>query len=175
MRRVRRIRRNLESLTPNREGRQRRSVLENELAAERESEWIDESEAQECPSCHGSRLNEVARHVRLQGHTIDNFTALSAEEAAGLLAKLRFRGTQKTIAAELCRRWSSGLHFMSNVGLGYLALGRSAKTLSGGEAQRIRLAAQLARICAVFFTCSMSRPSAFIRGTIFDFSRRSRP
>jgi excinuclease ABC subunit A len=119
------------------------SVLENELAAERESEWIDESEAQECPSCHGSRLNEVARHVRLQGHTIDNFTALSAEEAADLLSKLRFRGTQKTIAAELLPEMEQRLRFMSNVGLGYLALGRSAKTLSGGEAQRIRLAAQL--------------------------------
>ena len=45
------------------------SVLENELAAERESEWIDESEARECPSCHGSRLNAVARHVRVQGYT----------------------------------------------------------------------------------------------------------
>ncbi len=119
------------------------SVLENELAAERESEWIDESEAQECPSCHGSRLNEVARHVRLQGHTIDNFTALSAEEAGRLLARLRFRGTHKTIASELLPEMEQRLRFMSNVGLGYLALGRSAKTLSGGEAQRIRLAAQL--------------------------------
>jgi excinuclease ABC subunit A len=47
------------------------SVLETELAAERESEWIEEGEARECPSCHGSRLNGVARHVRVQGYTID--------------------------------------------------------------------------------------------------------
>ena len=59
------------------------------------------------------------------------------------LAKLRFRGTQKTIAAELLPEIEQRLHFMENVGLGYLALGRSAKTLSGGESQRIRLAAQL--------------------------------
>jgi excinuclease ABC subunit A len=119
------------------------SVLENELAAERESEWIDETEAKECPSCHGSRLNAVARHVRLQGFTIDHFTALAASEAREAISKLRFRGTQKTIAAELLPEIDQRLHFMDNVGLGYLALGRSAKTLSGGESQRIRLAAQL--------------------------------
>src|SRR4029077_3110193 len=50
------------------------SALETELAAERESEWIDESEAHECPSCHGSRLNAVARHVRVQDYTIDQVT-----------------------------------------------------------------------------------------------------
>ncbi len=119
------------------------SVLENELAAERESEWIDEVEAQVCPACHGSRLNPVARHVRLQGHTIDDFTALSAGEALKLLGKLRFTGTQKTISADLVPEIQQRLHFMEKVGLGYLALGRSAKTLSGGESQRIRLAAQL--------------------------------
>ena len=119
------------------------SVLENELAAERESEWTDESEAHECPSCHGSRLNPIARHVRVQGQTIDRFTALSAAEAARKIDKLRFRGTQQTIAADLIPEIRQRLHFMENVGLGYLALGRSAKTLSGGESQRIRLAAQL--------------------------------
>jgi excinuclease ABC subunit A len=119
------------------------SVLENELAAERESEWIDEEEAVPCPACLGSRLNAIARHVRLQGHTIDNFTALSAGEASQLISKLKFRGNQKTVADDLVPEISQRLRFMQNVGLGYLALGRSAKTLSGGESQRIRLAAQL--------------------------------
>ena len=119
------------------------SVLENELAAERESEWIDEEEAAPCPECRGSRLNPIARHVRLQNQTIDNFTALSAGEALQLLGKLRFRGNQKTVADDLVPEISQRLRFMENVGLGYLALGRSAKTLSGGESQRIRLAAQL--------------------------------
>jgi excinuclease ABC subunit A len=119
------------------------SVLENELAAERESEWIDEDEAVPCPACHGSRLNPIARHVRLQNQTIDNFTALSAGEALQLIGKLRFRGNQKTVADDLVPEISQRLRFMENVGLGYLALGRSAKTLSGGESQRIRLAAQL--------------------------------
>jgi excinuclease ABC subunit A len=119
------------------------SVLENELAAERESEWIDEDEAVPCPACHGSRLNPIARHVRLQNKTIDSFTALSAGEAVQLIGKLRFRGNQKTVADDLVPEISQRLQFMENVGLGYLALGRSAKTLSGGESQRIRLAAQL--------------------------------
>jgi excinuclease ABC subunit A len=119
------------------------SALENELAAERESEWIGEEEAVPCPACHGSRLNPVARHVRMQDHTIDSFSALSAGEALQLIGKLRFRGNQKTVADDLVPEISQRLRFMENVGLGYLALGRSAKTLSGGESQRIRLAAQL--------------------------------
>ncbi len=117
------------------------SALENELAADRAFEDVEE--ARECPACHGSRLNAIARHVRLQGKTIDNFTALSAAAAWQLMEKLRFRGNQKTIAADLVPEIQQRLEFMENVGLGYLALGRSAKTLSGGESQRIRLAAQL--------------------------------
>jgi excinuclease ABC subunit A len=119
------------------------SVLETELAAERESEWIEDGEARECPSCHGSRLNAVARHVRVQGYTIDQFTNLSASEAARTIGKLKFHGTHQTIAAGLIPEIRQRLRFMEKVGLGYLALGRSAKTLSGGESQRIRLAAQL--------------------------------
>jgi len=119
------------------------SVLENELRAERESEWIDATEAHECPKCHCSRINDVARHVRVQGTTIDQFTNLSASEAAVKIDKLNFTGTQATIAADLIPEIRQRLRFMENVGLGYLALGRSAKTLSGGESQRIRLAAQL--------------------------------
>ncbi len=119
------------------------SVLENELAADREFEWVDEDAAAPCPACHGSRLNPIARHVRLQNQTIDNFTALSAGESLQLIGKLRFRGNQKTVADDLVPEISQRLRFMENVGLGYLALGRSAKTLSGGESQRIRLAAQL--------------------------------
>ncbi len=119
------------------------SVLENELAAERQSEWVEEGEARECPSCHGSRLNAVARHVRVQGYTIDQFTNLSSSEAARTIEKLKFKGTSQTIAAGLIPEIQQRLRFMQKVGLGYLALGRSAKTLSGGESQRIRLAAQL--------------------------------
>ena len=119
------------------------SMLENELNAERQFESVDEGEAVPCPECHGSRLNPVGRHVRVQGKTIDDFAARSASEALAVIGKLRFRGTQKVIAADLVPEIEQRLRFMDNVGLGYLALGRSAKTLSGGESQRIRLAAQL--------------------------------
>jgi len=131
-----------EKLQQNEEGTGE-SMLENELSAERQFESVDEGEAVPCPECHGSRLNPIARHVRLQGKTIDDFAARSASEALALVGKLRFRGTQKVIAADLVPEIEQRLRFMDNVGLGYLALGRSAKTLSGGESQRIRLAAQL--------------------------------
>jgi excinuclease ABC subunit A len=119
------------------------SVLQNELAAERQSEWVEEGEARECPSCHGSRLKAVARHVRVEGYTIDQFTNLSSSDAARTIEKLKFKGTDQTVAVGLVPEIQQRLHFMQKVGLGYLALGRSAKTLSGGESQRIRLAAQL--------------------------------
>jgi excinuclease ABC subunit A len=119
------------------------SQLESELEAEKQFESIEEEEARPCPGCRGARLNAIARHVRVQGLTIDNFNERSAGEALTLIGKLRFRGTQKVIAADLVPEIKQRLRFMENVGLGYLALGRSAKTLSGGESQRIRLAAQL--------------------------------
>lgn len=119
------------------------SVVERELAAERDSEWIDAAEARRCASCQGSRLNPIARHVRLHGFTIDKLAALSATDAAKQLRRMHFRGTDKAIAAELIPEIVQRLEFMEKVGLGYLSLGRSAKTLSGGESQRIRLAAQL--------------------------------
>jgi excinuclease ABC subunit A len=87
------------------------SVLETELAAEREAEWIDEEEARECPSCHGSRLNAVARYVRVQGCTIDQFTNLSASEAARKIDKLKFRGTHQTIAGDLVPEIQQRLRF----------------------------------------------------------------
>ena len=71
------------------------SKLENELNAERQFESIEEGEAVPCPECHGSRLNPVARHVRLQGKTIDEFAARSAGEALALIGKLRSAARKK--------------------------------------------------------------------------------
>ena len=105
------------------------SILESELAAERQSEWIEEGEARECPSCHGSRLNAVARHVRVQGYTIDQFTNLSAGEATHRIDRLKFKGTHQTIAAGLLPEIQQRLRFMEKVGLGYLTLGRSGKNI----------------------------------------------
>ncbi|HEY5751687.1 MAG TPA: excinuclease ABC subunit UvrA [Chthoniobacterales bacterium] len=119
------------------------SALERELAIERAHESLDEDEATECPACHGARLNDVARNVRLCGLTIDDFVRSSVVEADKCLRSLKFDKDRKVIAKDILPEISQRLAFMENVGLGYLTLNRSAKTLSGGESQRIRLAAQL--------------------------------
>jgi len=119
------------------------SEIEIEMAQERQHENLDEGEARPCPSCAGARLNDIARHVRVQSRTIDEFTGLSVRGGLDLLGKLKFDGSRKQIAEDIVPEIEQRLTFMGKVGLDYLALDRSAKTLSGGESQRIRLAAQL--------------------------------
>ena len=119
------------------------SAIEIEMAQERQHEWLEEGEATPCPSCQGARLNEIARNVRLQSRTIDEFTGMSVSGALELLSKLKFDNAKKPIAQDIVPEIEQRLNFMGQVGLDYLALSRSAKTLSGGESQRIRLAAQL--------------------------------
>ncbi len=119
------------------------SQIEIEMEQERQHEWLDSGEAEQCPTCQGGRLNEVARHVRVQGQSIDQIAALSAKAAVQWARKLKFKGTHAVIAADILPEIDQRLSFMEQVGLDYLALSRSAKTLSGGESQRIRLAAQL--------------------------------
>ncbi len=119
------------------------SAAEQELAEERGSEWIDEADERVCPHCEGARLNPVARHVRLQDFTIDGLTHLPVSGALAAAARFKFKGAQAIIAADILVEIAQRLSFMDEVGLSYLALDRSAKTLSGGETQRIRLAAQL--------------------------------
>ena len=78
------------------------SVLEIEVAGARSSNGSTKARRRRVPTCHGARLNAIARHVRLQGQTIDEFTALLGRRGASrLLGKLRFRGNQKTIAADI--------------------------------------------------------------------------
>ncbi|MEQ1862610.1 MAG: excinuclease ABC subunit A, partial [Chthoniobacteraceae bacterium] len=119
------------------------SQLDIELDQERQHQWLDEGEAQPCGSCEGVRLNPVARAVRLRDCAIGEVAALSAAELLAWVKTLKFAGREKIIAADIVPEIGQRLLFMSQVGLGYLALGRAAKTLSGGESQRIRLAAQL--------------------------------
>ena len=122
---------------------ERESALEAEMDEERQHEWLEEGEAVVCPSCKGSRLNTIARNVRIQDWTIDDMTSKSVRNARNLLRDLRFEKTHGIIAADILPEIGQRLEFMARVGLDYLALNRSAKTLSGGESQRIRLAAQL--------------------------------
>ena len=98
---------------------------------------------QPCPTCHGTRLNPIARHVRLHGIGIADVAALSVADVAAWVDGLEFSGREAEIARDIVPEIRSRLAFLEQVGLGYLTLDRSAPTLSGGEAQRIRLAAQL--------------------------------
>ena len=119
------------------------SQIEIEVAQERQHERLEEGEAETCAICAGARLNRVARHVRVLGRTIDECTELPVSGALELLGKLKFPKEQQPIAQDILPEIEQRLNFMGSVGLDYLALNRSAKTLSGGESQRIRLAAQL--------------------------------
>ncbi|MDH4164893.1 MAG: excinuclease ABC subunit UvrA [Gammaproteobacteria bacterium] len=106
------------------------------------NDWF-EGEATACQACAGQRLNPVALNVTFKGRSIAELSALPVEQALSFFATLRLQGREAEIARDLQTEAKSRLAFLSDVGLGYLALDRSAPTLSGGEAQRIRLAAQL--------------------------------
>ncbi len=96
-----------------------------------------------CSTCEGARLNPVARAVTLRSQSIAQLSALSVKDARKWAEKLKLDGREATIARDIVSEVKSRLSFMEQVGLGYLSLDRAAPTLSGGEAQRIRLSAQL--------------------------------
>ena len=96
-----------------------------------------------CPTCHGTRLNEQARHVFVANHNLPALTHLPIGESHAFFHDLQLPGTQGKIAEKIVREICLRLEFLVNVGLDYLTLSRSAETLSGGEAQRIRLASQI--------------------------------
>jgi len=104
--------------------------------------WYD-GEAGACPACGGARLRPEALAVRLRGASIAELTQRSVDDAARFVARLELRGREAEIARDILAELASRLRFLEDVGLGYLALDRGAPSLSGGEAQRIRLAAQL--------------------------------
>ena len=99
--------------------------------------------SQTCKSCNGSRLNEAARHVLVDGHAINELTRLSVQQALTLFSELTLDGKRGPIAEKINVEITQRLGFLNNVGLDYLSLDRGADTLSGGESQRIRLASQI--------------------------------
>lgn len=96
-----------------------------------------------CPTCRGTRLNAQARAVKFAGVGIADIAALSVTDVRAWVEQLSLSGREAGIARDLIPEIKSRLEFLEDVGLGYLTLDRGAPTLSGGEAQRIRLAAQL--------------------------------
>ena len=123
---------------------QKKDQFNSELEAEIHESLGAEEDAQEiCPSCQGTRLREESRHVFIHNTPIYAINALSVTDAIALLSTWKFTGREKIIARDILPEIIQRLQFLEQVGLGYLQLDRSANTLSGGESQRIRLAAQL--------------------------------
>ncbi|MFT3907312.1 MAG: excinuclease ABC subunit UvrA [Steroidobacteraceae bacterium] len=96
-----------------------------------------------CPDCGGSRLNEVARAVFVEGRSLPDLTHLTVGSALDYFNSLQLPGWRAKVAGRIVREVGDRLRFLVDVGLDYLSLDRSAETLSGGEAQRIRLASQI--------------------------------
>ncbi len=96
-----------------------------------------------CPDCHGTRLNQASRHVYINETTLPEVTAMPIGEVSAFFASLTLPGKRGEIASKIISEIGARLSFLVNVGLDYLNLARSADTLSGGEAQRIRLASQI--------------------------------
>ena len=96
-----------------------------------------------CQDCHGTRLNENARHVFIREKTLPELTQYSIKDAYDYFSSLELEGSRGEVAKKIIKEIQDRLKFLVNVGLEYLTLHRSADTLSGGEAQRIRLASQI--------------------------------
>jgi excinuclease ABC subunit A len=127
-----------EGILPNMERRYR----ETESMAVRE-ELAKYRSDKPCPDCGGARLGRSARHVYVGERSITEVCALSVADARGFFHQLQLPGRRGEIAARILKEITLRLDFLVNVGLDYLNLARSAETLSGGEAQRIRLASQI--------------------------------
>ena len=127
-----------EGIVPNLERRYRGS--DSQAVREELSKYISNSA---CPACGGARLRTEARHVRVGERTLHEISRLPLGEARNHFNCLQLTGAKAQVAEKILKEITARLSFLINVGLDYLCLERSAETLSGGEAQRIRLASQI--------------------------------
>ena len=127
-----------EGIIPNLERRYRDS--DSNAVREELAKYISNSA---CPTCAGTRLRVEARHVRVGDKTLHEISRLPLGEARNYFNCLQLAGAKAQVAEKILKEITARLTFLINVGLDYLSLDRSAETLSGGEAQRIRLASQI--------------------------------
>ncbi|WP_133863026.1 excinuclease ABC subunit UvrA [Pseudomonas aestiva] len=127
-----------EGILPNLERRYRET--ESQSVREELAKYLS---TQHCPDCNGTRLRREARHVWVGDKTLPAVTRLPVGDATQYFQDLTLRGQRQQIADKILKEIRERLQFLVNVGLDYLTLDRSADTLSGGEAQRIRLASQI--------------------------------
>ena len=127
-----------EGIIPNMERRYRET--DSQMVRENLSKFLS---TQACPDCGGDRLNADARAVTIDGCSISTITNYSVAEAHAYFSNLKLKGQRAVIAEKILKEIKARLGFLMDVGLDYLTLSRSADTLSGGEAQRIRLASQI--------------------------------
>jgi excinuclease ABC subunit A len=127
-----------EGIIPNLERRYRET--DSEFSREKIEEYMS---VRPCPACGGARLRPESRAVLVAGLAIHEFTALSVRAALRWLDEVQLTETERHIARLILREIVERLNFLENVGIGYLSMDRAAATLSGGEAQRIRLATQI--------------------------------
>ena len=127
-----------EGIIPNLERRYRET--DSETVREKLREYQSH---RACPSCHGARLRKEARYVFVGGRALHDVSAIPLNQALEFFSSLKLDGNKAQIAEKILKEINERLGFLINVGLDYLNLARSAETLSGGEAQRIRLASQI--------------------------------
>ncbi|WP_163835654.1 excinuclease ABC subunit UvrA [Spartinivicinus ruber] len=127
-----------EGILPNMERRYRDT--DSQSVREELAKYLN---TQPCPDCNGSRLKESARNVYVEENTLPDISKLPVGNALAYFEQLALPGRKGEIADKILKEIRERLHFLVNVGLNYLTLDRSAETLSGGEAQRIRLASQI--------------------------------
>ena len=114
-----------------------------------EGSWLEQESLEPyralraCPACQGDRLRPQSRAVKVKGRTMTEFVNLPISEAVTVIDGLELGEREQLIASRITREIRDRLHFLNDVGVGYLTLARSAATLSGGEGQRIRLATQI--------------------------------
>jgi excinuclease ABC subunit A len=127
-----------EGIIPNLERRYRET--DSEFSREKIEEYMS---MRACPACGGARLRPESRAVLVAGVAIHDYARLSVHAALRWLNEVQLTATERHIARLILREIEERLHFLENVGIGYLSMDRAAATLSGGEAQRIRLATQI--------------------------------